>query len=381
MTQLHLESHVASSSRNPREQCGDQVLVLRRAHHTLVLLVDGMGHGIRAHLAATSCMARLATLVEGGGSLREAFSRVAASMNASKHLGGDFAAFTVARILPGGQTTILIYEMPLPCFVTPNSVTVLKGRALPVKGALALEVNCLMEASDSLVLYSDGVTQAGMGLGLTFGWTEEGVASFLREKIQGGRDRGTLSALVHTEARRLWGAARGDDVTALTLLARPGRKVTVLSGPPSRRDRDPQVVRAFMEAEGKKVVCGGSTAAMVARHLGGQMQVEQRESSKIAPPRYFIDGVDLVTEGAVTLNQLYNIFHKTTGLLEPQTGVSLLHALLHGADEVHFMVGDARNMNDDITFAQLGVLPRPTVVKLLGAVLEADEKLVTISLF
>ena len=115
---------------------------------------------------------------------------------------------------------------------------------------------------------------------------------------------------------------------------RPGCTVNVLTGPPADRQADGAVVRRFMELEGQKVVCGGTTAKIVGRQTRQPVSVREDANSLIAPPDYVLKGVDLATEGAVTLNQAYNILDEDPSRYEKSTGVSRLCEMLRAADRV-----------------------------------------------
>ena len=158
---------------------------------------------------------------------------------------------------------------------------------------------------------------------------------------------------------------------------RKGHIVNILTGPPASRAEDVGVVRRFLQMEGLKFVCGGTTAEIVARVLRQPLRVEQSCSSLIAPPRYEIPGVDLVTEGAVTLNQVYNLLEEDIGNLTEDSGVTELCSLLRVADRVNLFLGDARNgATNDVSFRQRGILTRQQIIPLLADKLRAAGKLV-----
>jgi hypothetical protein len=141
------------------------------------------------------------------------------------------------------------------------------------------------------------------------------------------------------------------------------------------------LVGRFLQSEGRKVVCGATTAKIVGQRLGVSLEVEQSESL-IAPPTYRLKGVDLVTEGAVTLNQAYNILDEDPTEYEEESGVTHLCDLLHGADRVNIFLGMARNpASGDIAFRQQGILPRIKVVPLLAERLRQQGKLVVVEKF
>ena len=121
---------------------------------------------------------------------------------------------------------------------------------------------------------------------------------------------------------------------------------------------DKEVVENFMSCNGIKIVCGGSTGAMVANVLDRRMDIRQEDKSLIAPPRCSIDGIDLVTEGAVTLNQAYNILDADARSYSEVSSVTELCCLLQVADKVDITMGLAKNPSgDDIAFASRDNLP------------------------
>jgi hypothetical protein len=216
-------------------------------------------------------------------------------------------------------------------------------------------------------------------VGLKNGWGLDGVTQFVNDRLANGVPTKLISQYVHSRARELWGAAHGDDCTAALAVCRWGKTVNILTGPPKAASEDHQVASRFLLAEGTSVVCGATTAKIVARHLGVNLSVEQDPHSVLAPPKYAVDGIDLVTEGAVTLNQVYNVLDEDPGNLEVETGVTQLCELLRSADRVNFTVGRAQNpAHGDISFRQRGILPRETIVPLIGEKLREAGKLVVI---
>jgi hypothetical protein len=140
------------------------------------------------------------------------------------------------------------------------------------------------------------------------------------------------------------------------------------------------MVNNFLMQDGAKVVCGGTTARIVAEHLGKEIRTEDNPNVFLAPARYFIDGIDLVTEGAITLNQVYNIYDEDPSRYGESSGVTELTSLLKSADRVNLMVGNALNpANRDISFQQKGILTRQSIIPLIVEKLEKSGKLVVVS--
>ena len=324
------------------------------------------------------CASRLFELLDLDFSLRDAFAAVARTMTAAMGSDLPFAAFTVARIHIDGRATILSYEAPPPIFVGRRRAQVLNQRTLNLERAVVGEAQCHLEFGEGLLICSDGVTQAGLGAGLALGWEPEGVCRHVNDLLADGIAPPALATEVHDRARQLWGRQPGDDCTVVLASCRPGRTVNIFTGPPADRSRDREHAARLLRAEGAKVVCGATTAKIVAECAGAPLKVEQSKSL-IAPPAYAIKGVDLVTEGAVTLNQAYNILDEDPASYAEQSGVTRLCELLRAADRVNVFLGRARNpASGDISFRQQGILPRATIVPLLADRLRNAGKLVVI---
>jgi hypothetical protein len=376
---VHVEITCHQTSKRPGAPCGDVVAWERTPAHTTILVSDGVGSGTRANLAATMCVSRLQELLRRGFSLREAFSNVVRTMEKAKDPDLPYAVFTALRILNDGEATLLTYEMPAPVLVERRYASVLTPRMLPVESTFVAEVNTHLGPGEAILVVSDGITQSGIGGKLRDGWRIEGVTRYLTDHLGQGAALPDLPRLVHAQARRHWGEVSGDDCTVMLAACRPGHTVCLFTGPPREPRQDRAVVAEFLALPGVKVVCGGTTAKLVADYLGKPLTVEQDPDSFIAPPHYHLEGVDLVTEGAVTLNQVYNILEADPNSYDEDSGVTRMCELLRGADRVVFLVGGAFNeATTDIAFRQRGILTRDKIVPLLAEKLRAAGKLVVI---
>lgn len=378
MGYLHYEINEAQSSKNRGTPCGDVVDFYRSESSTVLVISDGLGSGIKANVAANMTISRIINLMKHGHSQREAFTSLMKTMNTNWGTEMPFAVFSVLKILSNGETTILSYEMPAPVFVGKRSTTVLKGRNITIGKALISEYNCYIEPGEGILLFSDGVSQAGIGKTYTLGWESEGVSEYANELISKGVNNYELPEYVHDSARVIWAENKGDDVTVAGLFCRPGKNVTVFSGPPVSKRDDAEVIRRFMLRDGVKVICGATTAMIYAKYSGRKLLVEQDESS-ITPPAYKIEGVDYVTEGAVTLNQVYNLIDEPISNVDNNSIVGKLLILLKNADKITFFLGKSPNMaSGDILFRQQGILMRQKIIPLIADSLRKKGKFVVV---
>lgn len=374
---LHFEVTFDQRAKRGHQACGDAASVMRTDTETTVILCDGVGSGTAAHVAARMCLARLERLLSEGFSLREAFLCMAASMEQWKQPGKPYAAFTVAQIRGDGHAAIMGFEAPPAIWVTSRQAQTLPQRMFMHEGVSGGESNCYLRSGEGLLLMTDGVTQAGLET-LPGGWRSDGVAEYVSSLLL-KRNAADLPRQIQEKAAGLNNGIDYDDTTVASVQCRPGRTMSLLTGPPAERLMDMAVVERFMAMPGPKVVCGATTSAIVARVLGRTVQIEKEPTSLIAPPKYLLDGVDLVTEGAVTLNQLNNVLELDAESFYEISAVTELYDLLAAADRVHLFVGAGKNpANDDACFVQRGVLSRQAIIPLIARKLRRQGKCVVI---
>jgi hypothetical protein len=375
---VHVETELKQSSKRAGSPCGDVFLCERTVAGTTLVCADGIGSGPHAHIAARMCATRLLELLRLGFSLRRAVHLVVETMQQWRDISKPYTAFSIARIRGDGNATILAYEAPLPLVVGHHRASPVIVQPLELAGTLVDEAQCNLDPNESLLMMTDGITQAGIGSLLAHGWQTAGVTNFVSDCLRQGVPHREIPEYVHCEARRLW-TRGGDDCTVALAQCREGLVVNVLTGPPADSSHDDDVVTRFLSSAGFKVVCGGKTAEIVARHLGKTVRLERAPQSLIAPPRYGIDGIDLVTEGAVTLNQVFNLLDEDIGSFKEESGVTEFCSLLSVADRVNITLGTAHNRaTEDIAFRQRGILTRNKMVPLLAERLRAAGKLVVL---
>ncbi|MBF0331560.1 MAG: SpoIIE family protein phosphatase [Candidatus Omnitrophica bacterium] len=379
MPYFHIDTQPFQASKRAGEPCGDAFLVKRGIYHTTIILADGIGSGIKAHIASQMNISRLAQLLEGGSTLREAFFNVVGTMSKWRDHSMPFAAFLVMRILNDGTATILNYEMPPSVLLNVHEAAVIPGHPLVVPAGVASESHFHLHAGEGVFLMSDGIVQAGLGKSLASGWGVAGVEDLLSSFTGQNIDYKKAGEDVFQQALHYDGAVSGDDKTLLIAHGRKGLVVDVLTGPPKDKADDSAAVDAFLAGEGCRVVCGSTTADVVARHAGVNLEVEQRPASYSTPPRYFMQGLDLVTEGVITLTQTYNLIEEADVLSKDRSPAADLAVILQSADFIRFTVGCASNpANADIVYRKQGILPRDKIVPLLAAKLERMGKLVDV---
>ena len=360
--------------------CGDYIVVDRTPEATTAILADGIGTGIKARVAAVMCASRLMELLRLRFTLREACEKLVDTMHEARTSDIPFSAFSVCRVLNSGHATIISYEIPSPILISNRFAAYLpQQRFFPMGLEMIAEVNCTLDYGDGIILVSDGVSQAGLGHQYRMGWGIQGASHFINGLLVQGINIKDVPETVIANVKKISGATYGDDTTCILLLCREARTLNIFTGPPAKKASDEKVVKDFMALSGTKAICGSSTVEMVSRILKKPAKAREISDGYHKPPSYELEGVDYAAEGAVTLNQAYNIVEESPDLLDSDSSVSDLCRLFHSSDTINFIVGTAANKSHGgIIFRQMRIFPREVIVNLLAEKLQKMGKLVRV---
>lgn len=381
MAYLHYDIIQKQSSKVNGNPCGDHIDYFRTDKGLHMVLCDGLGSGIKANISARMCSQRIISLMQNGASMRQAFNSVANNMNNIWGKGHPFAVFSIAQILNNGKASVLSYEIPPPIVISKYSAVAVSDEIYTMEKALVHESYFSLKQGEGLMIVSDGITQAGLGCGMANGWEIEGVARYITNKIMTTElTVPEMAEEVHNNARKLWKDTNGDDCSVALAHVRKGISINIISGPPGNKNSDSEVIGNFMHLEGIKVACGGTTSQILARELNHKLEIHSDTRTAISPPKYKIKDIDLVTEGIVTLNQVYNIMGEDTSELADESSVYELNSLLDIADKITFTIGHAENIGSgELQFRQQGILKREIIIPLIIDKLRKAGKLVVLN--
>lgn len=344
--QLKVEVAVAQLNKFNEELCGDFVEVVENSS-TIVVLSDGLGSGVKAHILSSLTAKMAAGMLRGGLELGEVIDAIAQTLPVCEVRHLAYSTFSILRITPDNVAYLAEYDNP-PAFVgRGNQLVKLERKKRVYAGRTVYESFFKVEDGDWIVLVSDGVIHAGIGGVWNLGWGWDRIADYLKRVAPYEEDAFCLARELSETIEKLYAGRPGDDATIVAVKVRVPRRLTVLVGPPVSRKDDPVVVRKLMEASGKKAVCGGTTSIMVARELGKPLDVNLASLRGSAPPTGRIEGIDLVAEGILTLSKVVENLKggrpSRRDFKYKSDGPSRLTDLLLEADEIHFMVGRAIN--------------------------------------
>lgn len=346
---IYYDTHTRSLNHQGEELCGDQVKVVRTSDKTFVVLSDGLGSGVKANILARLTTEILATMLRERIALKDVLETVVGTLPTCRVRQIAYAAFVVVEIENAtGAFRVINFDCPAPFRLRGGRLLPLEQRAETILGRDLKLSESVLERGDFIGVISDGVTYAGMGVSMNFGWGWEQIGSYLEEVARG--HPASAEAVVRRlmdKTDALYGGQPGDDATFVGILARSPNRLMVFTGPPVDKTLDEPCVERLVSFEGRKVVCGGTTGNLVAEHLGEIVDLDLTTLREDVPPIGSLPDIDLMTEGVLTLAKTLRLLKESQGLLTrvsyDRNGAALLTRELLRADSIHFLAGEQVN--------------------------------------
>lgn len=332
--------------------CGDHVDVVEQDENsTVIVLADGLGSGVKASILSTLTSKIISTMMANGLSLEECVSTIAATLPICSIRGVAYSTFTIIHLINNTTAELIQYDNPHIILFRDNKNYEYPMSEMNIGGKTLYKSVISLQENDTFVAMSDGCPHAGIGLAYNFGWKREDIIDFLEPLTFGEFTAKTLATILVDECFKLYGEKPGDDATACVVRIRKRAPMNLLFGPPSNRDDADRMMSLFFSKEGKHIICGGTTSSIAAKYLGKPLKPSLNFESSDVPPIAEIEGVDLVTEGVITINKVLEYAKDYLNSNESYThwgykkdGASLICRLLfEEATDINFYVGRAVN--------------------------------------
>jgi hypothetical protein len=381
---IYIDTEWASLSKYEEELSGDHVEVVRTDDAVVAVLADGLGSGVKANILATLTAKIIATMVKNGATLEETIETVSHTLPVCQKRNLAYSTFTIIKITREGRGYVAEFDNPTLFFVRSGKLFHLDWEERTIEGRKIRESRFQVEPGDVLVTVSDGVVHAGIGGVLNLGWQWEEVGKYIEKLVNLHPDAETLSKWLITACSQLYTARPGDDTTALVLKVRTPRTLTVAVGPPKNKEDDAKIAQMIREEAGSKVICGGTTGSIIAREWGRDIEVDLKNLDPEVPPYGRLRGVDLVTEGIITLSKTLEALKAEEGKnkrFEQKNAVALLSKMFLESDNIRFLVGKAINPAHQNPDLPLNLALKMQVVKEIAETLEQKGKKVELLYF
>ena len=363
------------------ELCGDKVEVVKTDDRLIIVLADGLGSGVKANILATLTSKIMITMLDQGEDLKETIDTITNTLPVCSVRQIAYSTFTIIEIDKNLKCKIIEFDNPPAFIVRKHKILKLKKELFKSSGKNVYISELDLEIGDEITICSDGVIHAGVGKILNHGWEWKHVAEFLeRQRLNSAKK---LNRRLIESCNNLYDEKPGDDTTAVTVKIRLPEYINLFTGPSDNSELDENIVNEFINYEGKKIVCGGTAANIVSRVLKKEIKSDINYVDYKVPPTAIIQGIDLVTEGVLTLKMVYNRLRDINNscedpILNKEDGVTkLLKLFIEDSTHIDFLVGHAINPAHQNPDFPEGLSIKVNVVKDIIVELKKMGKIVT----
>lgn len=352
MNNLCADIGYKSINHEGEQLCGDHVDIVEQGENsTVIVLADGLGSGVKASILSTLTSKIISTMMAEGLPLEECVSTIAATLPICSQRGVAYSTFTILHLIRNEIAELIQYDNPAVIFLRNFENVDYPMQELHIGGKRIYKSSIRLQEDDIFIAMSDGCPHAGIGIAYNFGWKREEIMDFMASIAPAGYTAKTLSTMLVDECDKQYGHHPGDDATACVVRIRRREPMNLLFGPPRNRDDCDRMMSLFFSKEGKHIVCGGTTSSIAARYLGKPLRASLNFERSDVPPIAEIEGVDLVTEGVITINKVLEYARDALGgnalyeqwSLNKDGASRICRLLFEEATDINFFVGRAVN--------------------------------------
>lgn len=372
--------------------CGDRVEIVEQGDNaTVVVLADGLGSGVKANILSTLTAKIISTMMANDMSIEDCVSTIAATLPVCDIRKVAYSTFTIIRIAGSNLEAELIqYDNPHIIFLRDGKHVDYPEICEMIDGKAIYKTKLKLREGNAFIAMSDGAIHAGVGQSLNFGWQREQIMEFMETVYDPAFTAKTLSAMLVNECSRLYGGEPGDDTSACTVKIRRREPMNLMIGPPADPKDVNKMMALFFSKEGKHIVCGGTTSTLAAEFLHEPLDVSMPTYiDPEIPPTAKIKGVDLVTEGVITISRVLEYARDylkdneryTDWSYKKDGASSIARMLFEEATDINFYVGRAVNPAHQNPNLPIGFNIKMRLIEELSECLKNMGKKIKVSYF
>jgi Stage II sporulation protein E (SpoIIE). len=350
---FYVDTAFESLNKHNEELCGDKIEIVRTEDSVVVVLADGLGNGVKANILATMTSKIIGTFMANGLNIEEAVETIASTLPVCRDRGIAYSTFSILQIFNSGEGYLVEYDNPSVFVLKKGKLTEIEYEKRLISGKVIKESRFTVGFNDLFIMVTDGVIHAGIGQTLNLGWQWQNVSEYIRKTNKNDMSAKGIAKLLISACDNLYAHEPGDDTTVAAIKIKKPVTLNIMVGPPKDQNLDEKYVKEFMRTDGKKIICGGTTAQIVARVLKREIVTSFDYFNPEIPPTAKIEGIDLTTEGVLTLGKALDHIRVCTSSdstmidfleLNDKDGASMLSKiLLEECTSVNFYVGCATN--------------------------------------
>ncbi len=377
---IHIDINCQQINHEGERICGDVFISkkVEQENRIVCVLSDGMGHGVKANMLATLTATMAVSFTKEHKQPRKIAEIIMKTLPVCSVRQISYATFTIVDIEIGGKVSILEYDNP-PCVIirdhkvfNPGWQCLLLNEGKNTKELLYCSFTPQKE--DRIIYWSDGISQSGLGsTKYPFGWGVEAATDFVIEKIKKNPVISARKLAVLTVNRAFQNDMfhSKDDTSCAGIYFREPRKLLLCTGPPISKKQDEELARIIKNFKGRKVISGGTTADIISRELDIPIVDSLDFDDPDLPPESEMKGIDLVTEGILTLSKVANILKDYTSDQDLGNGpADKMVKLFIRSDEIHILIGTKINEAHQDPTLPVELEIRRTVAKRIARLLD-----------
>ncbi len=364
--------------------CGDCVLLKKCVgeNRNIAVLSDGLGSGVKANVLSTMTASMAMNFRVRHEPIIRTVKTIMKTLPVDSVRNISYSTFTIVDVDNNGEAKIVEFDNPPLLLVRngkihqfPTSDTIIRKEGL-TNGLDERRIklsDVTLKKEDRLVFYSDGVSQSGIGnMDMPFGW-EENIYQFIEDIIEKNPyiSARELSKRIVKQAELNDILKPKDDTSCVVMYVREPRRLLICTGPPFSESKDKYLAEIVSSYMGKKIVCGGTTSQILSRELNREITVDIDDVVAGLPPKSTMEGIDLMTEGIITLGALGEILK--AGMPKDLNGQGPawdMFRMILDADIIDLVVGTKINVAHQDPTLPVELEIRRNVVKNIAALLE-----------
>ncbi len=387
----YVDTYSESLFKKDEELCGDMVDVIHRPDETVLVLADGMGSGVKANILSTLTSRIICTMISGDADIDDCVETISETLPVCHERGIAYSTFTIVRVKHTGEVYTAEFDGPEIVIMRDGVLDEPDKEMRIIGGKEVWECSFMARPGDMIVAFSDGVIHAGIGRLINLGWKRVNVMEFIQRNYRKEMSSRDMTRALIGVCDELYQGEAGDDTTVAVVRIIPRDVTRIMVGPAASPDMDELEVQRLLTATGRKIVCGGTTSKIVARQLDREVSVETEYHSDNVPPIGHLKGIDLVTEGVLTLTAaeklLTEYINEYTNNKKPEEYIDLnqkdgatrlVKMLVDDCSDIVFMVGEASNPAHQLGEEILGLDVKVRIVNSLAEKLRSLGKNVTL---
>ena len=343
-------------------------------NRVVAVLSDGLGSGIKANILACMTSTMLLKFMENHSDIEKSCEIIMNSLPVCKVRGISYSTFSAIDCFENGKAKIV--EEGNPDFIWIRNGEVLKPEFQTIqskdfKNRRMKVYNINLEKYDRIIFCSDGATQVAMGTKqFPLGLERSGLIKIILNKLEQEPEissKDLSEYLVYQIELIAPDRELKDDTSIVSIYCRDPRESLIFTGPPFHGEKDGYYAKTFMEFKGKKVISGGTTANILSRELNIPVTADLSTNAGKLPGLSKMEGVDLVTEGILTLTK--TLEYLESGKTENNAAKTLMDFLLD-SDVIYFLVGAQMNKAHYDPNLPIEIEIRKNIIKQMASVLE-----------